>query len=207
MLHAMIMAGGGGTRFWPRSRAKKPKQFLQLGGEKSLIQQAYERLEATVPPERMWVITAEAYRQETKTHLPLLPDGHVIGEPVGRDTAPCVALGAALIHKSDPDAIMLVSPADHVIEPVQEFRRAVHSAHEICKDNPETFLTFGIPPTYPAVGYGYIQKGPEATPRVLPPSGWGHSRKNHPWNWPNNFFHLDSIFGIVASLSGMQKLF
>ena len=74
MLHAMIMAGGGGTRFWPRSRAKKPKQFLQLGGEKSLIQQAYERLEATVPPERMWVITAEAYRQETKTHLPLLPD-------------------------------------------------------------------------------------------------------------------------------------
>ena len=165
MLHAMIMAGGGGTRFWPRSRAKKPKQFLQLGGEKSLIQQAYERLEATVPPERMWVITAEAYRQETKTHLPLLPDGHAIGEPVGRDTAPCVALGAALIHKSDPDAIMLVSPADHVIEPVQEFRRAVHSAHEICKDNPETFLTFGIPPTYPAVGYGYIQKGPEATQR------------------------------------------
>lgn len=165
MLHAMIMAGGGGTRFWPRSRVKKPKQFLQLGGDHSLIQQAYERLEATVPPERMWVITSEAYREETQKHLPALSDSHIIGEPVGRDTAPCVALGAALIFKNDPDAVMLVSPADHVIEPVQEFRRAVHSAHEICKDHPETFLTFGIPPTYPAVGYGYIQKGQEITQR------------------------------------------
>lgn len=162
MLHAMIMAGGGGTRFWPRSRQKKPKQFLQLGGDRSLIQQAYERLEAAVPPERMWVITSEAYRQETQDHLPALANDHIIGEPVGRDTAPCVALGAALIIKTDPEAVMLVSPADHVIEPVQEFRRAVHAAHEICKDSPNTFLTFGIPPTYPSVGYGYIQKGPEA---------------------------------------------
>ncbi len=165
MLHAMIMAGGGGTRFWPRSRQKKPKQFLQLGGDKSLIQQAYERLEAAVPPERMWVITSEAYRQLTQSHMPALADDHIIGEPVGRDTAPCVALGAALIFKADPEAVMLVSPADHVIEPVQEFRRAVHAAFEICKENPNTFLTFGIPPTYPSVGYGYIQKGPEAMQR------------------------------------------
>ncbi|MSR32233.1 MAG: mannose-1-phosphate guanylyltransferase [Gemmataceae bacterium] len=165
MLHAMIMAGGGGTRFWPKSRKKKPKQFLQLGSERSLIQQAYDRLEGCVTPDNMWVITAEAYREETRAHLPEISQDRVIGEPVGRDTAPCVALGAALIHAKDPDAIMLVTPADHVIEPVQEFRRAVHAAHQICLDQPKSFLTFGIKPAYPAVGYGYIQKGPESAQR------------------------------------------
>src|SRR5437762_8997295 len=97
MLHAMIMAGGGGTRFWPRSRQRRPKQFLTLAGDRSLLQQAHDRLEALVPPERTWVITGEGYRQETGKQLGVLPADHIIGEPCGRDTAPCVGLGAALV--------------------------------------------------------------------------------------------------------------
>src|SRR5437763_850062 len=125
MLHALIMAGGGGTRFWPRSRQKKPKQFLKLVGERSLLQQAVDRLEATVPSERTWVITAAQHRAEVAEHLPDLPKNRIVGEPCGRDTAACIGLGAALILLDDPDAVMTVTPADHVIEPAQEFRRAL----------------------------------------------------------------------------------
>src|SRR5262245_43123876 len=128
MLHALIMAGGGGTRFWPRSRVQRPKQFLTLAGEGSLLQQAMDRLEALVLPERAWVITAEDYRVETNRQLPALSADHIIGEPCGRDTAPCIGLGAALIAAQDPAALMVVTPADHVIEPTQEFRRAVQVA-------------------------------------------------------------------------------
>src|SRR5437870_3448373 len=165
MLHAMIMAGGGGTRFWPRSRQKRPKQFLTLTGERSLIQQALDRIEAQVPPERSWVITAAAHRDEAAKQLPSLPDDRIIGEPCGRDTAACIGLGAALIARQDPAAVMLVMPADHVIEPVQEFRRAAHVAERMAEEHPHALITFGIPPTHPATGYGYIQRGPEVTER------------------------------------------
>src|SRR5262245_27136130 len=127
MLHAMIMAGGGGTRFWPRSRARRPKEFLSVGGERTLLQQALDRIEATaLPPSRCWVVTGASYIEETKRQLPGLPADHIVGEPCGRDTAPCIGLGAALVAREDPDAVLLVTPADHVIEPVQEFRRAAH---------------------------------------------------------------------------------
>ena len=165
MLHAMIMAGGGGTRFWPRSRQRRPKQFLTLSGDRSLLQLALDRVEAQVPPERSWVVTAEAYREETGKQLPALAADHVVGEPVGRDTAPAVGLGAALIARHDPDAVMLVTPADHVIEPVQEFRRAVQVAEQMANEHPSALITFGIPPNFPSTGYGYIQRGPEAAHR------------------------------------------
>lgn len=165
MLHAMIMAGGGGTRFWPRSRARRPKQFLNLGGDRSLLQQAMDRLEAMVPPERSWIITGEAYRDETGRQLPTLKADHIIGEPCGRDTAPCIGLGAALIAVRDPDAVMVVTPADHVIEPVQEFRRAVQVAVLAAQEYPDALITFGIPPTFPSTGYGYIHRGTELTTR------------------------------------------
>src|SRR5262249_13005881 len=116
MLHALIMAGGGGTRFWPRSRQKKPKQFLTLTGDRSLLQQALDRIEAAVPPERSWVITAGVHREEAARHLPSLPTERIVGEPCGRDTAACIGLGAALIARQDPAATMIVMPADHVIE-------------------------------------------------------------------------------------------
>jgi len=159
MLHALIMAGGGGTRFWPRSRQKRPKQFLTLTGERTLLQQALVRIEAAVPPERSWIITAGAHRELAAQQLPTLPTDHVIGEPCGRDTAACIALGAALIAQQDPEAVMLVMPADHVIEPEQEFRRAVHVAERMAEEHSSALITFGITPTYPATGYGYIHRG------------------------------------------------
>jgi mannose-1-phosphate guanylyltransferase len=165
MLHAVIMAGGGGTRFWPRSRQKRPKQFLTLTGERSLLQQAYDRIEAQVPPERTWVITAAAHRDETASQLPVLPADRIVGEPCGRDTAACIGLGAALIARQDPGAVMLVMPADHVIEPVQEFRRAAHAAEQMAEEHPSALVTFGIPPNYPSTGYGYIHRGAEVAVR------------------------------------------
>jgi mannose-1-phosphate guanylyltransferase len=165
MLHALIMAGGGGTRFWPRSRMKRPKQFLRLTGDRTLLQQAVERIEAQVSPERTWVITSAQHRDEARQQLPQLPAERVIGEPCGRDTAACIGLGAALIARQDPDAVMMVMPADHVIEPAQEFRRAVHVAQQMAEEHPAALITFGITPTYPATGYGYIQRSGEEARR------------------------------------------
>jgi mannose-1-phosphate guanylyltransferase len=165
MLHALIMAGGGGTRFWPRSRQGRPKQFLALTGERTLLQLALDRIEAQIPPERAWIITAASHRDEALNQLPALAPDRVVGEPCGRDTAACVGLGAALIAREDPAAIMLVMPADHVIEPVQEFRRAAHVAEQMAEEHPAALITFGIPPTYPATGYGYVHRGAEVARR------------------------------------------
>jgi mannose-1-phosphate guanylyltransferase len=157
------MAGGGGTRFWPRSRMGKPKQFLALAGEQTLLQQTVERIEALVPPERTWVITGAAHVEETARQLPRLPPDRIVGEPCGRDTAPCIGLGAALIRQQDRDAVMAVMPADHVIEPAQEFRRAAQVAEQAVRDHPSALVTFGIRPTFAATGYGYIERGEEAS--------------------------------------------
>src|SRR5438552_11405201 len=165
MLHAMIMAGGGGTRFWPRSRQERPKQFLTLTGDRSLLQMALDRIEASVPAERSWVITAGAHRDLSAEQLPSLADDHIVGEPCGRDTAACIGLGAALIARHDANAVMLVTPADHVIEPVQEFRRAAQVAAAMAEEHPSALITFGVPPTYPATGYGYIQRSKEVATR------------------------------------------
>src|ERR1041385_3745675 len=113
MLHAMIMAGGGGTRFWPRSRDARPKQFLSFAGDRTLLQSTLDRIAPVVPPDRCWVITGAAYVAETAKQLPDLRSDRVVGEPFRRDTAPCIALGAALIAKHDPDGTMIVMPADH----------------------------------------------------------------------------------------------
>ncbi|HEV3143392.1 MAG TPA: mannose-1-phosphate guanylyltransferase, partial [Gemmataceae bacterium] len=159
MLHAMIMAGGGGTRFWPRSRQARPKQFLALAGERTLLQATYERIETAAPPERAWVITGAAYQEETRRQLPQLPANHIVGEPCGRDTAPCVGLGAALIAKNDPQAVMLVLPADHNIEPEREFGRTLHAAEQLAEEFPRALITFGTTPARAETGYGYIQRG------------------------------------------------
>lgn len=159
MIHAMIMAGGGGTRFWPRSRAKRPKQFLTFSGDRTLLQGTLDRIVAQVPAERSWVLTGEPHVDEARAQLPEVPAGNVIGEPFGRDTAACIGLGAALIAQGDPNATMIVMPADHVIEPAREFQRAVHAAEQFANEFPNALLTFGIPPTFPSTGYGYIQRG------------------------------------------------
>ncbi len=166
MLHALIMAGGGGTRFWPRSRMARPKQFLPMAGERTLLQSTVDRIESQIPPERTWVMTSAAHRGEVIRQLPDLPPDHVIGEPTPRDTAPCVALGAALIGHGDPDAVMLVIPSDHVIEPAREFQRICHAANELAREHPHALITFGIKPTWPSTGYGYIRQGESLAERM-----------------------------------------
>ncbi|MCE9562278.1 MAG: NTP transferase domain-containing protein [Planctomycetes bacterium] len=166
MLHAMIMAGGGGTRFWPRSRAVRPKQFLTFSGDRTLLQSTVDRIAAQVPSERTWVLTSEQHRAEAVEQLKgMVPAEQIVGEPMGRDTAPCVGLGAALIAKADADATIMVMPADHLIEPEQEFRRAAHAAEQFANDFPDCLLTFGINPTFPSTGYGYIHRGERAGTR------------------------------------------
>ena len=165
MLHAMIMAGGGGTRFWPRSRNARPKQFLNFSGERSLLQGTLDRIAPVVPVERCWVVTGAAYIEETASQLPELSRDRIVGEPLRRDTAPCVALGAALIANTDPDATIIVMPADHLIEPEREFQRAVHAAEQFAEEFPKSLFTFGIPPTFPSTGYGYIHRGAKASER------------------------------------------
>jgi mannose-1-phosphate guanylyltransferase len=166
MLHAMIMAGGGGTRFWPRSRQERPKQFLAIGSERTLLQQAFDRVEAcALPIERVWIMTGASYVAQTLEQLPTLRPDRVIGEPTGRDTAACIGLGAALIHHADPEAIMVVTPADHVIEPTRLFANAVHVAESMIREHPGAIVTFGISPTFPATGYGYIHRGEKVATR------------------------------------------
>jgi mannose-1-phosphate guanylyltransferase len=170
MLHAMIMAGGGGTRFWPRSRQVRPKQFLTFSGDRTLLQGTVDRIAAQVPPERTWVLTNEKHRAEAAEQLTgLVPSEQVVGEPVGRDTTACIGLGAALIERTDPNATIIVMPADHLIEPAQEFRRAVHAAEQFSNDFPDALLTFGIKPTFPATSYGYIHRGEHAGSRQSVP--------------------------------------
>ena len=171
MLHAMIMAGGGGTRFWPRSRQARPKQFLPFSGERTLLQGTVDRTAAQVPPERTWVLTSAQHRAEAAQQLKgLVPDEQIVGEPVGRDTAACIGLGAALVAREDPDATIMVMPADHLIEPEQEFRRAAHAAEQFASDFPGKLLTFGIKPTFPSTGYGYIRRGERAGTRQQIPA-------------------------------------
>jgi mannose-1-phosphate guanylyltransferase len=165
MLHALIMAGGGGTRFWPRSRQKRPKQFLTLTGDRTLLQQACDRIEAQAAPERTWIITGKAYVEETVRQVPHIPAAQIVGEPCGRDTAACIGLGAALIDRQDANATMVVMAADHVIEPVQEFRRAIQVAEHVVDEYPTALVTIGIPPSFPATGYGYIHCGNEIVRR------------------------------------------
>ena len=158
-IHCVVMAGGGGTRFWPRSRQKRPKQFLNLAGERSLLQQALDRLAPLTSPERTWVITAGGQAELVREQLRELQDSQVVAEPMGRDTAAAIGLGAALIQRREPDAVMIVVPADHIIEPAASFQRTLRAAVEMAIEHPKALVTIGIPPTFPATGYGYIHRG------------------------------------------------
>src|SRR5437868_7003749 len=112
MLHAIIMAGGSGTRFWPESRADRPKQLLALAGERSMIQETVDRLGGLIPPERTLMVTAARLVDAMRRQLPNLPESQIIGEPCKRDTAPCIGLAALLVNRDDPDATLVVMPAD-----------------------------------------------------------------------------------------------
>jgi mannose-1-phosphate guanylyltransferase len=158
MLHAVIMAGGSGTRFWPQSRERFPKQFLTLKGDRSLLQGAFDRIGPLVGAERVMVVTNQVQREQTLSQLPELSPERVVGEPMGRDTTACIALAAELIRRRDADATMIVLAADHLIEPADRFMNAVAAADEFLKSHSDAIVTFGIKPTSPATAYGYLNR-------------------------------------------------
>ena len=155
MIYAVIMAGGSGTRFWPKSTNEQPKQFQNLFGDKTMLQSTVKRLEGFVPPEACMVVTSHRHVDKVRTQLPQLPYENIIGEAVARNTAPCVAAAAQLIANRDPDGVMLVLPADHMIADVDSFRSVLNAAAEAAAEK-EVLITIGIRPDSPETGYGYI---------------------------------------------------
>ena len=159
MLCALIMAGGKGTRFWPLSTEEKPKQFLNLIGEETMIQMTVNRIKPIIPMERIFVCTGEMYVGLVKEQLPELPVQNIIVEPEGRNTAPCIALSAFVMKRQYKDVNMVVLPADHLIVNEEEFRNTILSADEFLDENKEAIVTLGMEPTRPETGYGYIRYG------------------------------------------------
>ena len=156
MTYAVIMAGGIGSRFWPQSRQERPKQFLQVFGEATLIQNTVARLQGLVPAERCLVVTNRRYAEQTAEQLPAVPPENVLAEPIARNTAPCIAYAAAKLLARDPDATMIVLPADHLIRNVRRFHEVLAVAVGKAQE-PGALVTIGINPTHPETGYGYIQ--------------------------------------------------
>jgi mannose-1-phosphate guanylyltransferase len=152
----MIMAGGSGTRFWPRSRESKAKQFLPIFGKKTLIQQTIERFNAIVGSENVCIVAKKEQEALFKKYAPQIPRSNFIFEPIGKDTAPCIGLAAVTIHKRNPDAVMVVTPSDHLIRDQSKYKKAILAAGQLAKEE-NGFVTIGIVPDRPATGFGYIQ--------------------------------------------------
>jgi mannose-1-phosphate guanylyltransferase len=153
------MAGGSGTRFWPESRRCKPKQLLNIMGDGTMIRATVLRILQEIPFERMLIITAASHADEIRVQVPELNGNQIVAEPMGRNTAPCIALAAYKLHKIDPDGVMAVLPADHVIEKEREFRTVLRIATEAASMG-DHLITFGVRPNRPETGYGYIKLGP-----------------------------------------------
>ncbi len=159
MFYAVIMAGGTGTRFWPESRARRPKQLLPMLGDTTMIRTTVNRLRGLVPRDRLIVSTTSDLAPSIAQELPELPRGAVLAEPLKRNTAPCIGLAAHMIVRRHPDAVMGVMPADHVIGAEEVFRETIRYAVALVEEDPRRLVTFGIRPSYPAEGFGYIERG------------------------------------------------
>lgn len=160
-LTALIMAGGKGERFWPRSRKNNPKQFLCLTGDgKTMIQQTVDRILPMVDIEDIYIATNAQYKELVKQQLPNLPEENILCEPVGRNTAPCIGLGAVHIRKKYEDALMLVLPSDHVIKFEGVFLNVLKDAVSVA-EKANNLVTIGITPNAPETGYGYIKFNPD----------------------------------------------
>lgn len=163
--YGVIMAGGSGTRFWPLSRAARPKQLLPLGGgEESLLRATLRRMGPVIPKERTYIVTSEALAPQIRAELPDLPPENILAEPVGRNTAPCVGWAAAVIARIDPTARIAVLPADHHIGDESGFQDVLRQSLAAAGDG--DMVTVGIRPTRPETGYGYIEVGDELSPGV-----------------------------------------
>jgi mannose-1-phosphate guanylyltransferase len=156
-LYALIMAGGVGTRLWPRSNRDHPKQFLRLTGDWTMIQDAQRRLLPLIAPEQVVVATNQEYVANVSEQLPAVPTINILGEPAGRGTAAAIGYAAIHLRQRAPEAVMAVVTADHVIQDTDRFRASLAAAATVAQDG--WLVTLGIHPTYPETGYGYIERG------------------------------------------------
>lgn len=167
-LCTLIMAGGRGTRFWPKSTEEKPKQFLNLIGNKTMLQLTVERSLKITPIEKIFIVTGEIYKDIVKEQLPELPEKNIIIEPVGRNTAPCILLATLYIKQIYNNANVIVLPSDHIIENTEEFCNTIKKAENYIKqENKNSIITIGITPTRPETGYGYIKYSNESSEQVV----------------------------------------
>jgi len=166
--HAVILAGGRGTRFWPRSRQRTPKQLLNIVGQESMLQQTVARLAPVFPPSRIWIVTNSQQMASVRKQLPRLAPRNILAEPVGRNTAAAIGLAAAHLLASasseSPDALMAVLPSDHFIAHTAAYRRVLRAALRVAA-RPGALVVLGIPPARPETGYGYIERDARSSRR------------------------------------------
>lgn len=207
--YGLIMAGGRGTRFWPRSRRNAAKQVLKFFGDRSLIQQTVDRLKGVLDPEDIWVLTNDLLQHEIRTQLADIPRNQIFAEPAQRNTAPCIALAAHMLHESDPDAVMGVFPADHLIVKESRFRNFVKAAFRAAETNDVVVL--GIQPRWPDTAYGYIEFPRNLTPgelQALPVASFREKpdarvakrfveRGNFFWNAGMFFWRVSTVLELV----------
>src|SRR5271156_196914 len=165
-IYGLILAGGRGTRFWPRSRRANAKQVLRFFGERSLIQQTVDRLRPVLPPERIWILTNDHLRKEIVRQLPEVPARQILSEPAQRNTAPAIGLAAHILQSIDPDAVMGVFPSDQVIGRPREYLRLVRPALKAAAEG--KIVVLGIEPRWPETGYGYIEFAKDVKPSATP---------------------------------------
>jgi mannose-1-phosphate guanylyltransferase len=161
-LFTLIMAGGSGTRFWPRSKAAKPKQYLNLFGNDSLLQSTIKRFSTFTETDNIYVVSGKSQAAVLEEQTPMLPKANLIYEPVGKNTLPCIGLAAMFAEMENPEGVMVVTPSDHLIENDELFRDTVLAAVKIAEER-DGIVTVGITPTYPATGYGYVKTAEEIT--------------------------------------------
>jgi mannose-1-phosphate guanylyltransferase len=157
-IHAVILAGGRGTRFWPRSRTRTPKQLLNIVGRETMLQQTVSRLRPLIPPERIWAVTNAEQAAAVRKQVPAAARKHVLSEPIGRNTTAAIALAAIHVrHAARGDALLAVLPADHFIAQPERYREIVREALDVARE-PGRMVVLGIPPTRPETGFGYIER-------------------------------------------------
>lgn len=161
-IYTLIMAGGSGTRFWPRSKTLKPKQYLNIFGESSLLQDTIERFLSFTEIENIYIVSSATQAEVLEEQAQMLPKQNLIYEPIGKNTLPCIGLAAMYAERDNPDGVMVVSPSDHLINNTELFKETVLSAVKIA-DERDGIVTLGITPTYPATGYGYVQTAEDIT--------------------------------------------
>lgn len=156
-LFAVIMAGGQGTRLWPRSRHKRPKQLLDIVGSKSMIQQTVGRIRPIIPDERIFIVSNEIHVEELKNHIPFVPESNIVVEPIGRNTAPAIGLTSLYIRRLNPEAVSVVLPSDQIVQKEEAFWDTIKRAGAAA-ENGDYLVTLGMKVTSPETGYGYIHK-------------------------------------------------